>query len=63
MLNEVKTSGSVSTVNGLLMNSVFHHGLTSSHYNFVCNVISLALFLSLSIYIYIYLFIYVYLVI
>ena len=64
MLNEVKTSGSVSTVNGLLMNSVFRHGLTSSHYNFVYNVISLSLFLYIQyIYIYIYLFIYVYLVI
>jgi len=59
VLNVVKSSGSVSTVKGLLMNSVFHHGLTSSHYNFVYNVISL----SLSIYMYIYLFIYVYLVI
>ena len=61
VLNEVKRSGSISTVKGLLMNSVFHRGLNSSHHNFVYNVISL----SLSIYmcIYIYLFIYVYLVI
>lgn len=54
MLNVGKSSGSVSTVKGLLMNSVFCHGLTSSHYNFVYNVISL----SLSIYMYIHIFIY-----
>ena len=47
VLHVVKSSGSVSTVKALLMNSLFHHGLTSSHYNFVYNVISLSFYIYL----------------
>jgi len=60
VLNEVKSSGSISTVKGLLMNSVFCRGLTSNHYNFVYDVISLSLSIYMCIYVYIYLFIYLF---